>query len=77
MIKHPKTTIEKTAKELLKDLMNERGWHGIENDRTAQRKAGRDKELLLLGRLSAEKCEQWLNKLGYRKVKEVWEVPNM
>lgn len=75
MIKHPRRTIEKTAKELLKDLMKERGWHRIKNDKKAQNLAGVDKALHSAGKLSAEKCEWWLNKLGYRKIKEVWEVP--
>lgn len=69
-----KKTIEKTAKELLKDLMKQRGWHK-ETDAILAARARRDKALLIEGRLSAEKCEQWLNKLGYRKIKEVWEVP--
>lgn len=58
------------AKELLLELMKQRNWHGIAGDKPAQRAAGEDKRLLTQGRLSYEKCVEWLEKLGWKKIQE-------
>lgn len=62
--------INKNAIELLKEVMEQRNWHQIENDKVAQRKAAQDKNLMAKGSLSYEKACFWLQKLGYKKVKE-------
>lgn len=58
------------AKVLLKQIVKKRAWHQITGDKPGQKAAGRDKELVLAGKLSYEKCCQWLLKLGYKKVSE-------
>lgn len=68
---------KKNAIDLLSELVKERNWHRIKNDKPAQRAAAMDKLLLQQGRLSYEKCCQWLERLGYKKVEEeVWSQNN-
>lgn len=58
------------AKDLLLELMQADGWHGIVGDRNAQIQAGTDKKRLQQGKLSYDKCVEWLKKLGWKKVQE-------
>lgn len=62
------------AKEQFAKVVRLRNWHGIKNDTKAQRAAGVDKHLATSGRLSYEKCAEWLHKLGYKQTQdEIWE----
>ena len=62
------------AKEKMKEIVRVRGWHGITNDKPAQRAAAVDKALILSGKLSYEKCCEWLERLGYVKIQdEQWQ----
>lgn len=63
----------KNATDLLRELMQQRNWHGL-TDKPSQKKAAMDKTLAMQGRLSYEKSCQWLVRLGYKKIKEeTWQ----
>lgn len=62
------------AIEKLKQVTQHRSWHGITNDKLAQKMAAKDKVLLFNGKMSYEKASKWLEQLGYKKVsEEIWE----
>lgn len=64
------------AKDQFKLVTQKRGWHGISGDVKAQNAANYDKHLAASGRLSYEKCVQWLERLGYTKLtEEEWIHP--
>lgn len=58
------------AKEIMKIVVKRRGWHNIKDDKPAQRAAAVDKSLILSGKLSYEKCCEWLERLGYYKIQD-------
>lgn len=59
---------------MMKQIVQQRNWHQKTNDQAAQRAAAQDKLLILQGKMSYEKCVDWLERLGYAKVREEkWE----